>query len=222
MKKTLVPLTVALCLYVGMSLVITGMAPYDTLNNAAPVAKAFSNIGMKWITLIISAAAIAGILSVLFSFMLAGSRIWFSMSRDGLLPKWFTKLHPKYKTPYRPTLIIGFITAFVAGVTPISEVAELVNIGTLTAFILICSSIIVLRVKRPDLKRGFKTPLVPIIPLIGIGFSIYLIASLPVITWIRFVVWMIVGMVVYLFYGKKKSNLTKTYNNTQTKVTKAK
>ncbi len=215
----IISLAVALCLYVAMSLIITGMAPYETLNNAAPVAKAFSNIGMKWITLIISAAAITGILSVLFSFMLAGSRIWFSMSRDGLLPKWFTKLHPKYKTPYRPTLLIGLITAFVAGVTPINEVAELVNIGTLTAFILICSSIIVLRVKRPDLKRGFKTPLVPIIPLIGIGFSAYLIASLPGITFIRFIVWMAIGLVVYGLYGKKRSVLgTANNNNNKTKI----
>ncbi|PGL70880.1 amino acid permease [Bacillus sp. AFS055030] len=214
----IISLAVALCLYVAMSLIITGMAPYETLNNAAPVAKAFSNIGMKWITLIISAAAITGILSVLFSFMLAGSRIWFSMSRDGLLPKWFTKLHPKYKTPYRPTLLIGLITAFVAGVTPINEVAELVNIGTLTAFILICSSIIVLRIKRPDLKRGFKTPLVPIIPLIGIGFSAYLIASLPSITFIRFIVWMAIGLLVYGLYGKKRSTLGITDNNNKTKI----
>lgn len=177
-RAVVVSLLIALCLYVGMSLVITGMAPYHTLNNAAPVAKVFSDVGLNWITLIIS-AAIAGILSVLFSFMLAGSRIWFAMSRDGLLPKWFMKVHHKYKTPYRPTLIIGVITAIVSGVTPISEVAELVNIGTLSAFILICSSIIVLRVKRPELKRTFKTPFVPVIPLIGIGFSIYLIISLP-------------------------------------------
>lgn len=190
-----------------MSLVITGMAPYDTLNNAAPVAKIFSDAGLKWITLFISAAAITGILSVLFSFMLAGSRIWFAMSRDGLLPKWFTKLHPKYKTPHRPTLIIGVITAIISGVTPISEVAELVNIGTLSAFILICASIIVLRKRRPELERKFKTPLVPLIPLIGIGFSFYLIMSLPVITWIRFIVWMILGLVIYMLYGKNKSNL---------------
>lgn len=117
---------------------------------------------------------ITGILSVLFSFMLAASRIWFSMSRDGLLLKWFAKLHTSYQTPYRPTLIIGGITALVSGFTPIHEVAELVNIGTLAAFILICSSIIVLRKKRPDLERRFRTPCVPLIPLIGFGFSIYL------------------------------------------------
>ncbi|PFO09658.1 amino acid permease [Bacillus sp. AFS076308] len=201
-------LGIALCLYIGMSLVITGMAHYDTLNNAAPIAKAFSHVGLHWITFIISVAAIAGILSVLFSFMLAGSRIWFSMSRDGLLPKWFAKVHTKYKTPYRPTLIIGAISALVSGLTPISEVAELVNIGTLSAFILICSSIMVLRKKRPELERKFRTPFVPVIPLIGIGFSIYLIISLPPITWIRFVIWMVIGLVIYLFYGRRKSKLT--------------
>jgi basic amino acid/polyamine antiporter, APA family len=211
-------LAIALCLYIGMSLVITGMAPYDTLNNAAPVAKVFSDVGLKWITLFISASAIAGILSVLFSFMLAGSRIWFAMSRDGLLPKWFIKVHHKYKTPYRPTLIIGVITALVSGVTPISEVAELVNIGTLSAFILICSSIMVLRVKRPELERKFKTPFVPVVPLIGIGFSIYLIISLPAITWIRFIIWMILGLVIYVFYGKRKSNLAANANAQQKEV----
>ncbi|MED4224623.1 amino acid permease [Neobacillus cucumis] len=207
-RAVVLSLGIALCLYIGMSLVITGMAHYDTLNNAAPIAKAFSHVGLHWITIIISIAAIAGILSVLFSFMLAGSRIWFSMSRDGLLPKWFAKVHPKYKTPYRPTLIIGLISALVSGLTPISEVAELVNIGTLSAFILICSSIMVLRKKRPDLERKFRTPFVPVIPLIGIGFSIYLIISLPPITWIRFVVWMLIGLVIYYFYGRRKSMLS--------------
>lgn len=206
-RAVVISLTIALCLYIGMSLVITGIAPYDTLNNAAPVAEAFSHIGMKWITLVISAAAIAGILSVLFSFMLAGSRIWFAMSRDGLLPDWFSKLHAKYKTPYRPTIIMGVLTAVVAGFAPINEVAELVNIGTLAAFIIICASIIVLRKKRPDLERKFRTPFVPLIPLIGIGFSIYLIISLPEITWIRFAIWMVLGFVIYLLYGKRKSKL---------------
>ncbi|MFJ8265613.1 amino acid permease [Peribacillus asahii] len=209
-RAVVISLMIALCLYIGMSLIITGIAPFHTLNNAAPVAQAFSYVGIKWITLIISAAAIAGILSVLFSFMLAGSRIWFAMSRDGLLPKWFSKLHATYKTPHRPTLIIGLITALVSGFTPINEVAELVNIGTLAAFIVICSSIIVLRRTRPDLERKFRTPFVPVIPLVGIGFSIYLIISLPEITWIRFGVWMILGFVIYLLYGKRKSKLAKS------------
>jgi APA family basic amino acid/polyamine antiporter len=206
-RAVILSLAIALCLYIGMSLVITGMAPYHTLNNAAPIAKAFQHSGLTWITIIISAAAIAGILSVLFSFMLAGSRIWFSMSRDGLLPGWFSKLHPKYKTPYRPTLIIGLVTALVSGFTPIAEVAELVNIGTLSAFILICTSIIVLRKRRPELERRFRTPFVPLVPLIGICFSIYLVISLPWITWVRFIVWMIAGFVVYFCYGQRKSML---------------
>lgn len=205
-KAVVFSLAIALCLYIGMSLVITGMVPYQTLNNAAPIAKAFDHVGLTWITIFISAAAIAGILSVLFSFMLAGSRIWFSMSRDGLLPGWFSKLHPKFQTPYRPTLIIGAITALVSGFTPIAEVAELVNIGTLAAFILICTSIIVLRKKRPDLERKFQTPFVPFIPLIGICFSIYLIISLPKITWIRFIIWMIAGFVIYFSMAKEKVN----------------
>ncbi|MDZ5610289.1 amino acid permease [Bacillus pseudomycoides] len=211
-RAVVISLIIALCLYIGMSLVITGMAPYHTLNNAAPVAKIFSDAGLKWITLFISAAAITGILSVLFSFTLAGSRVWFAMSRDGLLPKWFTKVHPKYKTPHRPTLIIGIITAIISGFTPISEVAELVNIGTLSAFILICSSIIVFRKKRPDLERKFKTPFVPVIPMIGNCFSLYLIISLPEITWIRFIIWMLIGLVIYMLYGKNKSNLAKNIN----------
>ncbi|MEY8349565.1 amino acid permease [Bacillus cereus] len=151
-------------------------------------------------------------LSVLFSFTLAGSRVWFAMSRDGLLPKWFTKVHPKYKTPHRPTLIIGIITAIISGFPPISEVVELVNIGVLSAFILICSSIIVLRKKRPDLERKFKPPFVPVIPLIGICFSLYLIISLPQVTWIRFIIWMLIGLVIYMLYGKNKSNLAKNIN----------
>lgn len=208
-RAIVLSLTIALILYIGVSLVITGMAPYRTLNSAAPIAKAFSQVGLNWITLIISVAAIAGILSVLFSFMLAASRIWFSMSRDGLLPNWFAKLHAKYKTPYRPTLMIGAVTAIVSGLTPISEVAELVNIGTLAAFILICSSIMVLRKKRPELERRFKTPFVPFVPLIGIGFSIYLIISLPAVTWIRFVVWMVIGFIIYITYGRRKSKLAR-------------
>ncbi|MFY4774439.1 amino acid permease [Metabacillus sp. RGM 3146] len=208
-RAVVISLGCALVLYIGMSLVITGMAHYKTLGNPAPVAAAFESAGLKWMTILISAAAVAGILSVLFSFMLAGSRIWFAMGRDGLLPKWFTKVHPKYKTPYRPTVIIGIITAAVSGFTPINEVAELVNIGTLSAFVLICSSIIVLRVKQPKLERKFRTPWVPFIPVVGILFSLYLIISLPPITWIRFVIWMVIGMIIYWFYGRRKSNLAR-------------
>jgi basic amino acid/polyamine antiporter, APA family len=141
--------------------------------------------------------------------MLAAARVWFSMSRDGLLPGWFAKVHPRFRTPYRPTLILGLVTAFVAGFTPINEVAELVNIGTLSAFIVICGSIMILRRRNPDLPRKFRTPWVPFIPLVGIGFSIWLIVSLPPITWIRFAAWLVIGMLVYYFYGMRNSKLAK-------------
>nr|WP_245838606.1 amino acid permease [Marininema halotolerans] len=206
-RAVVVSLGIALILYVGMSLVLTGIVEYSTLNNAAPAAKAFSDIGLKWATFVISVAAVAGITSVLFSFMLAGSRIWFSMSRDGLLPKWFSRVHPKYKTPARPTWIIGVVTAFIAGLTPINKVAELANIGTLFAFVVICSSVILLRKRRPDIERSFRTPMVPLIPLIGIGFSIWLMASLPGVTWVRFVIWLAIGLLIYLTYGQRKSKL---------------
>jgi APA family basic amino acid/polyamine antiporter len=171
------------------------------------VSKAFTDLGLKWIPAIISAAAVAGITSVLFSFMLAAARVWFSMSRDGLLPKWFSGIHPKFHTPHRPTLLIGVVTALVAGFTPIEKVTELVNIGTLSAFILICASIMILRVKRPDLERSFRTPWVPIVPIVGILFSGWLMTKLPAITWMRFLAWLIVGIVVYSVYGLRKSNL---------------
>ncbi|MDN4593764.1 amino acid permease [Polycladomyces subterraneus] len=216
-RAVILSLAIAMILYVGMSLVLTGIAHYTTLNNSAPVSKAFTDLGLKWIPAIISAAAVAGITSVLFSFMLAAARVWFSMSRDGLLPKWFSGIHPKFRTPHRPTLIIGVVTALVAGFTPISEVAELVNIGTLSAFILICASIMILRVKRPDLKRSFRTPLVPFVPLIGIVFSAWLIISLPPITWIRFLVWLVVGIVLYVSYGMRKSNLAQQQSTQETK-----
>ena len=139
--------------------------------------------------------------------MLAAARIWFALARDGLLPAWFAKVHPKYGTPYRPTLILGVLTGIAAGALPIGELAELVNIGTLCAFIVICASIIVLRVRRPEVKRAFRTPWVPLVPLVGIGFSIWLISQLPPITWERFVIWMVIGLVVYFGYGLRHSEL---------------
>lgn len=208
-RAVIISLFVALALYVGMSMVLTGIVDYKTLNNSAPAAQAFSDLGLKWITFIISVAAVAGITSVLFSFMLASARIWFSMSRDGLLPRWFSAIHPKYRTPHRPTLIVGVVTAMVSGLTPIAEVAELVNIGTLSAFIVICSSVMILRYRRPELERSYRTPLVPFIPLIGIGFSIWLIASLPPVTWLRFLIWLGIGLVIYFLYGIRNSNLAR-------------
>ncbi len=206
-RAVLLSLAVSLTLYVAMSFALTGIVRYDTLNNAAPVASAFTRIGMPWVTLIVSLAAVAGILSVMLAFLLGCARIWFAMSRDGLLPAWFAVAHPRFATPYRPTLIAGALCALVAGLFPIREVAELVNIGTLSAFVVICLAVIALRRTRPDAARKFRTPFVPFTPLIGIGFSLWLLSKLPALAWERFVVWLALGLVIYFFYGRKHSRL---------------
>jgi APA family basic amino acid/polyamine antiporter len=171
------------------------------------VADAFKARGLGWIAAVISASAVIGIASVLFAFMLGAARIWFALSRDGLLPGWFAKVHPTYGTPHRPTIVLGVFTAVVAGLFPLGEVAKLVNIGVLSAFIVICASVILLRVRKPDLPRSFRTPLVPLVPLVGIGFSIWLLSELALITWMVFVVWVAIGLVVYFGYGIRHSKL---------------
>lgn len=203
----LISLGIALTLYIVMSLVLTGIVKYDTLGTSAPVATAFNQLGLEWVTMAISVAAVAGITTVVFAFMLACARISFAMSRDGLLPKWLSVVHPKHKTPFNSTILSGVITAFFAGFFPIGRVAELVNIGTLSAFVLICASVVMLRYKRPDLRRGFSVPLMPFIPLVGIGFSLWLISGLPVHTWERFGIWLLIGGAVYYWYGRNRSRL---------------
>ncbi|WP_255461804.1 amino acid permease [Methylosinus sp. RM1] len=131
------------------------------------------------------------------------------MSRDGLLPAWFSHAHPRFHTPHRPTLVIGALTAIVAGLYPIREVAELVNIGTLSAFVVICISIIVMRRTRPDAQRSFRTPLVPFVPLVGVGFSLWLLSKLPPAAWERFVIWMTIGLIFYFSYGRERSKLAR-------------
>ncbi|HXW72820.1 MAG TPA: amino acid permease [Methylocella sp.] len=208
-RAVLLSLAISLALYIAMSLVLTGVVPYGRLNSAAPVAAAFTDIGLPWVTFIVSVAAVAGIASVMFAFLLGCARIFFAMSRDGLLPAWFAKVHPKYRTPHRPALLAGSLTALIAAFFPIKQVAELVNIGTLSAFVIVCSSVIVLRHTRPELTRSFRTPFVPFIPLAGIGFSIWLLSKLPIIAWKAFLTWMALGLLIYFSYGRRYSNLAK-------------
>ncbi|HMK89319.1 MAG TPA: amino acid permease [Methylocystis sp.] len=208
-RAVLLSLGVSLALYVAMSLALTGIVSYETLDNAAPVASAFARIGMPWASLVVSAAAVVGILSVMLAFLLGCARIWFAMSRDGLLPGWFAVPHPRFKTPWRPTLVAGGLCALVAGFFPIREVAELVNIGTLSAFAVICAAVIVLRHTRPDVSRPFRAPLAPLTPLVGVGFSLWLLANLPAIAWGRFAVWLAIGLGVYFLYGRRHSRLNR-------------
>ena len=193
--------------YLAVSMVLTGIAHYDTLNTEAPVADAFKGLGLHWVAVTISVAAVLGLLSVLFAFMLGAARIWFALARDGLLPSWFAKVHPTYGTPHRPTIALGVFTALVAGLFPLDEVAKLVNIGVLSAFIVICASVVLLRVRKPNLPRSFRTPWVPLIPVIGIAFSIWLLTELAAITWMVFLIWVSIGLLVYFSYGIRHSKL---------------
>jgi len=200
-------LGIAMVLYLALSLVLTGIVPSTSLDNAAPVANAFSDIGLHWVMVAVSAAAVTGITSVLFANMLAGARIGFALSRDGLLPAWFAGVHPRFRTPHRSTLVLGAVTALSAGLFPLATVARLVNVGMLGAFIVICGAVVVLRRRRPELQRSFRVPCVPLVPVIGMGFSAWLISGLPGETYAGFLAWMLLGVLVYLAYGMKHSRL---------------
>ena len=202
-------LAISMALYLTISMVLTGVAHYSTLNNDAPVANAFGALGLTWVRIAISTTAVTSIISVVFAFMLAAARIWHALARDGLLPAWFAKIHPRYGTPYRPTLLLGVITGLAAGFFSIGDLARLVNIGALSAFVVICAAILVLRHRHPEIPRAFRTPWVPLVPVLGIGFSIWLLTHLPWATWERFLIWVVVGLLVYFGYGLRHSRLAK-------------
>lgn len=200
--------SLAICtvLYCAVSLVLTGILPYRSyVNDAAPVATALSHTGNPWAQIIVAAGALAGMTSVLLVFQLGQPRIFMAMARDGLLPKFFSSLHPRYRTPYIPTIATGVAVGVAALFLDIGQAAELTNIGTLAAFILVCGGVLVLRRLEPDRERHFRCPLVPHVPIAGIIACFLLMLSLPVITWGRFVIWMAAGMIVYFSYGYKRA-----------------
>ncbi len=195
-------LLICTVLYCAVSLVLTGILPYGRyVDDAAPVASALAIIGQPTAYMIVTVGALAGMTSVLLVFQLGQPRIFMAMARDGLLPQIFGRLHPVYKTPIVPTISTGILVACASLVSDIGGAAELTNIGTLAAFIIVCASVIILRRTNAQQTRPFKCPLVPILPILGMVSCFVLMLSLPVITWIRFVVWMTVGMVIYLMYG---------------------
>lgn len=204
-------LGISTVLYISVALVITGIVSYTFLNVADPIAVGVDAMGQKlfWLRPIIKIAAIAGLSSVILVLLMGQPRIFYSMSKDGLLPPIFSKVHSKYKTPYASTLITGFIAFILAGILPIDILGELVSIGTLLAFTLVCIGIIILRVKRPDIHREFKTPWVPLIPILGALICLLQMLSLPWETWLRLIVWMALGLVIYFTYGIRKSKIRK-------------
>jgi APA family basic amino acid/polyamine antiporter len=220
-KAILYSLAIAMVLYVLVCLVLTGMQHYTDINPKSGLATAFESVGLPGLGSLIAAGAIIGITTVLFTFMLGVTRIWFSMSRDGLLPRWFAKTHPTRHVPTRITWIAGAVSAAIAGFMPIGSAAELTNIGILLAFVVVCAAVIVLRYRSPELPRSFRTPLMPVVPLVGIGFSIWLITFLQPITWLRFVVWFVIGMVIYFGYSRRPSLLAPGHRPDTSEIAKA-
>jgi APA family basic amino acid/polyamine antiporter len=220
-------LVICTVLYLAVSAVLSGIIPvthYRSLADAlpgvtivppeesvrflnAPVAYALSVINLDWAAGLVSAGAVAGITSVLLVMLLSQPRIFFAMSRDGLLPAAVSKVHPRFGTPYITTIITCVIVAVIAGFTQIQVVGEMTSIGTLFAFVVVCAAVLILRVKRPEARRPFRVPFGPVFPILGVLSCLYLMLALPVITWVRFLVWLNIGMLIYWFYGRKSSPL---------------
>ncbi len=196
-------------LYMAVSLIITGMQPYTQIdpNDAAPLATAFDAVGVEWMGNLIAVGACIGLTVVVMILMLGQSRVAFAMARDGLLPRSLAKTHPKFGTPYRITLITGLVVAAIAGFVDLRTLADLVSIGTLFAFVLVSVGVVVLRRTRPDLPRAFRTPAVKVVAALAVLLCVYLMLNLTGETWIRFLVWMAIGFVVYFGYGYRKSRV---------------
>jgi basic amino acid/polyamine antiporter, APA family len=203
--------TLIICtiLYGSVSLVLTGIAKYQTLGTDSPVADALKALGYNRLRLIVTAGALMGMISSLLVYQYGQARIWFAMSRDRLLPKMFSAVHERFRTPYISTWIAGFVVGIPAGIWDIDTFAELSNIGTLFAFALVSVGVIVLRKKQPDRPRSFRVPLVPLFPMISIACCVVLMMGLPLLTWLRFFLWLIIGLAIYFPFSRKRSTLAK-------------
>lgn len=203
--------TLVICtlLYGSVSLVLTGIAKYQTLGTDSPVADALKALGYNRLRLIVTAGALMGMISSLLVYQYGQARIWFAMSRDRLLPKLFSAVHERFRTPHVSTWIAGFVVGIPAGIWDIDTFAELSNIGTLFAFLLVSLGVIVLRKKQPERPRSFRCPLVPLFPILSMGCCLVLMMGLPLLTWIRFFVWLLIGLAIYFPYGRKRSTLAK-------------
>ncbi len=193
-------------LYIAVAAVLTGMVPYSQIDIDAPIAHAFANYGLKWAVFIISLGAVAGITSVLLVLMLSQSRVLFAMARDGLLPyDFFGTVHPRFRTPHKATLLTGVVVAVIAALFPIHALAEMVNIGTLFAFVVVCAAVWIMRSTAPDQPRPFRCPWMPVIPILGMVFNLGLMLSLGWHNWLRLGVWLAIGLGVYFAYSRQRS-----------------
>lgn len=203
--------TLVICtlLYILVSTVMTGMVSYKTLNVADPMAVAIDATGIAWGSVLVKVGAVFGLATVMLVMLLAQSRIFFSMSRDGLLWKWAGKIHPRFRTPYLSNIVVGGIVAFLPALFPIDRLAELVNMGTLLAFAIVCAGVWILRRRMPNMHRPFKTPLVPLVPILGIVTALYLVWTLPALTKEVVIAWLIIGLGIYFTYSVKHSKVQK-------------
>lgn len=210
-KGILISLLICAVLYISVTTVLTGIVNYKELNVDAPIALAIdrAGAGLAWLSPFIKLGAIAGLSSVILVMMLGQSRIYYSISKDGLLPKTFSKVHEKHGIPHNATIFASIATGLIAGLFPLHVLSELVSIGTLMAFTIVCISIVVLRKTQPNLKRPFKTPFVPFLPLLGAAICIIQMLSLPWNTWLRLIGWSVIGFIIYFIYGIKHSKLNK-------------
>ncbi len=208
--------SLAICtvLYILMALVMTGLANYTTLNVPHPVFVAIeaAGPGLAWMRPIVNIGAIAGLASVVLVMLMGQPRVFFSMSHDGLLPPVFAKVHPRFRTPYVTTILTGIIAAIVSALFDVGTLGELVSIGTLLAFVIVCAGVIVLRYRSPNLERPFRTPFVPVVPILGILVCGYMMSALPLATWIRLFVWLIIGLLIYFFYSRTHSKIARAEN----------
>jgi basic amino acid/polyamine antiporter, APA family len=200
-------LIICTILYILVAGVLTGLVNYKTLNIPDPIALGIDQTGVRWGSFLVKLGAICGLSSTMVVMLLGQSRVFFSMSKDGLLPTWFSKVHPKFRTPYISSIFVGIFVAFFAALIPISILGELVSIGTLLAFVIVCAGVWALRIKNPEQPRPFKTPWVPFTPIMGMVISLLMMIGLPGDTWLRLLVWLVIGMAVYFFYGRHHSRV---------------
>jgi APA family basic amino acid/polyamine antiporter len=207
----MVSLSICTILYIGVAAVLTGMVPWKQVNIEAPIARAFLDHNLGWAANIITIGSLAGLTSVMLVMLLGQSRVLYAMAHDGLLPrKFFGDVHPRFRTPWKATILAGIVAAIVGSITPIDDIGKMVNIGTLLAFVIVCISVTVLRAQDPDRVRPFRAPLVwpiPVVPVLGVAFNGYMMYKLGIWNWVRLIVWLIIGLVVYFLYSRYHSRV---------------